>query len=83
MIPSPRTDCHWIEFILMARTDKTCMWDVVTTESGVVLGRVKWFGRWRKYAFFPAGGTVYEPTCLRDIVAFLDEQMLLRRKARS
>ena len=83
MIPSPRTESHWIEFILTARTDKTFMWDVVTKESGVVVGRVKWFGRWRKYAFFPAGGTVYEPTCLRDIVAFLDEQMLLRRKARS
>ena len=77
---SPHAESHWIEFVIMGRTDKTFLWDIALKESGVVLGRVKWFGRWRKYAFFPADGTIYETTCLRDIAAFLDEQMLIRRK---
>ena len=71
----------WIEFIQMRRTEKTIIWDVVTKDGGVVLGEIKWFGRWRKYSFYPKPETVYEQACLRDIAAFIDEQMAARRPA--
>ena len=45
---SPHAESHWIEFVIMGRTDKTFLWDIALKESGVVLGRVKWFGRWRR-----------------------------------
>ena len=73
----------WIEFIQMRHTGKTAVWDVVTKEGGGVLGEVKWFGRWRKYSFYPKPDTIYEQTCLRDIAAFIDEQMTSRREGRA
>jgi hypothetical protein len=75
-------ESKWVEFIEMRRTGKTTVWDIVTKDGGVVLGSVKWFGRWRKYSFFPKPDTIYEATCLRDIVAFLDGEMIARRIAR-
>jgi len=35
-----------------------------------LLGQVKWFGRWRKYSFFPVMGAIFEEICLRDIAQF-------------
>lgn len=34
---------------------------------------VKWYGGWRKYAFFPYADTLFEQDCLRDIAKMLDE----------
>jgi len=57
---------------------KTDVWSVLTKASsqsegfeGLLLGKIKWFGRWRKYAFFPESGTLYEGTCMTEIVEFL------------
>jgi len=38
------------------------------------LGNIQWFGRWRKYAFNPLPGTVYEPTCMEEIAQFMREE---------
>ena len=78
----------WIEFRPSAvQPPKTLRFDVLTKGGekvgGVLLGRVQWWGRWRKYAFFPLGGTLYEPTCLRDIAAFIEAQMAERKAART
>lgn len=40
---------------------------------GETLGRIRWFGRWRKYAFEPAPNTIFEQDCLRDIAAFCED----------
>lgn len=34
------------------------------------LGQVKYYARWRQYAYYPTVGTVYEKTCLTDIAEF-------------
>lgn len=52
---------------------------IVTDAAGNPLGDVKWFSTWRRYAFYPGRLTVYEPTCLRDIAAFIDEITAERR----
>jgi len=63
---------------------KTRRWDVLTkgdekdVRAGIRLGSIRWWGRWRRYAFFPEAGTLYESTCLRDIAAFLDQVMKAR-----
>ena len=49
---------------------KTHIWDV-TAKAGDLLGKVRWFGRWRKYSFFPATNCIFEDICLRDIAEFL------------
>lgn len=73
----------WVDFkdVGSSPSGKTRIWQVVTTYDGggVVLGQIRWHGAWRKYAFFPATGTLYEPTCLRDIAEFIDRQMSQRK----
>ena len=44
------------------------------------IGAVSWFGRWRKYCFFPAAETVYEQDCLRDIAAFCEQKTTEHRQ---
>lgn len=74
----------WVDFKEVRDTGKTKVWSVVTTYDGggVELGVVKWHGAWRKYAFYPEYGTLFEPTCLRDIAAFIDKAMAERKAAR-
>jgi len=74
----------WIEFRASAvQAPKTERWDVLTKKEvgGLLLGRISWWGSWRRYAFFPNANTLYEPTCLRDIAQFIDARME-ERKAR-
>lgn len=49
---------------------KTHNWLVVSGEEG--LGNVKWFGHWRRYAFYPRPGCVFDPGCLREIADFCE-----------
>lgn len=44
-------------------------------------GQVQWFGAWRTYALFPLPGTIFEPTCLRDVADFIRARMEARRNA--
>jgi hypothetical protein len=50
---------------------KTSVW-AVTAAAGADLGKVRWFGRWRRYVFLPAAGTVYDASCLRILAEFCD-----------
>lgn len=55
----------WIKFELADKQNpKTQVYNVVAKEDGFILSQVKWFGRWRKYAFFPNEDTVYEKCLL-------------------
>ena len=71
----------WIRFerIGDSASGKTRMWRVMAN-SGGDLGTIKWFGRWRCYAFYPDGATVYERKCLRDIADFCEEETRSRKK---
>ena len=54
-----------------SESGKTRIWNVLD-EGGGTLGRVVWFGRWRKYAFQPVTNylTTYEWACLNEIAEF-------------
>lgn len=66
----------WIRFEgpKISHSGKTMQWVVHAVEGGEALGVVSWFGRWRGYAFHPLQGTVFEPTCLRDLADFVQEK---------
>jgi len=59
---------------------KTGVWNVYNQHSGVVLGQVRWFGRWRRYAFFPNPDTVWDERCLLAVTKFLQAQMERRKR---
>lgn len=70
-------DEGYVAFVKSVRQKpKTSVWDVVPKVDRPVkaLGQVRWFGRWRCYAFFPETGTVYERVCLRTIADFAEEE---------
>jgi hypothetical protein len=52
-------------------------------DAAPILGTVKWFGRWRCYAFFPSQQTVYEKTCLREIADFCQDMTAAHAAQRS
>ena len=60
---------------------KTLSIEVRSAVHGDLLGRIKWFGRWRQYAFFPESGTVWNPDCLRDVNDRIASLMEARRVA--
>ena len=76
----------FIEFRAIGLSDsgKTTIWEVVPNGSGqkwvANLGLIKWFGRWRCYAFFPRTETVFERKCLRDIADFCEARTMEHRK---
>jgi hypothetical protein len=74
----------WISFKLNDRRLKarTDTWEVWNAAEASHLGQVRWFSPWRKYCFFPAGGTVFEEVCLRDLAEFVESQTLQHRKGR-
>lgn len=75
----------WVSFQLEERRfgAKTDLWYVWSLkEPAAHLGVVKWFGAWRKYAFFPAVQTLFEQDCLRDIAEFIEQETVKQRKGR-
>lgn len=60
---------------------KTEIWQVMSVK-GVFLGDIKWFGRWRCYAFFPEEETIFNGVCLKDIEVFINQLMYKRKLSR-
>lgn len=74
-------ESKWIKFSLTEDTGKTKKYFVSTNDfESIKLGEVKWFGRWRQYAFFPEPDTVFEHQCMKDIVVFMEDLMQQRKK---
>jgi len=62
----------YVTMVPVKDTGKT-IWDVRDKREGAKIGEVKWFGRWRKYAFFPFDA-IFEEVCLRDIADFIERE---------
>jgi hypothetical protein len=58
----------------LSPSGKTKLWNVSSLMNGEVIGVVKWYAAWRKYAYFPVGESVYDVTCLADISKFLKQE---------
>lgn len=66
-------DLTYITMVVLRDTGKTMVWAVLAKEDLAKLGEVKWFGRWRCYAFFPMDA-IFEQKCLREIADFIEGQ---------
>lgn len=51
----------------LSKTGKTAQVAIFNRASMTVIGHIKWFGRWRQYAFFPEAGSVWNTACLAEI----------------
>ena len=40
-------------------TGLTHIYEVRSAHTGVLLGEISWYARWRRYAFFPDGGSLF------------------------
>ena len=68
-----------ISFLYKSTSGKTDIHQIRTKE-GTYLGDISWCSKWRKYAFHPEEGTVYEDICLREIAKFIERLMDERKK---
>jgi hypothetical protein len=62
-----------------SKTGRTEIW-TVATRPGVPLGEIKWFPRWRQYAFFAHRNTWLSPLCMADIA---ERIFILNREQRA
>lgn len=60
---------------------KTKIIGVYSINHGNQLGVIKWFGRWRQYAFYPSADTIWNPECLKAINDEIAKLMEARRNA--
>lgn len=64
----------YLEFKLIEQKPKT---KVIEVKSKLQLygrlGIIKWYPRWRQYAFFPENDTLFNVECLNDIVSYIRE----------
>lgn len=74
---------QWIEFREVPHTGKTKRWEVVTKDGGTVVGRISWYGPWRKYTLQPGYPTVWEQDCLRAIAEFIEQQTAVHKNKSS
>ncbi len=71
-MPEPR-----LKFVPVRSTGKTFIWNILNGQ--VWLGEVRWYAPWRRYCFYPKAGTIFDASCLREIVWFIDQQMQARK----
>lgn len=63
----------YLEFSVIEEGPKTKVIGIWSKKDGDRLGIIKWFGRWRQYAFFPENGTVFNVECLDVIRSHIKE----------
>jgi len=66
---------EYLEFNQIPYEGKTKRFNVVSKLHGDILGRISWYGAWRQYTFSPTYPTVWNNTCLKDIINFLEQLM--------
>ena len=79
MVMSFKPTTPYIEFIKCGEKPKTNGYAVYNKEHAVVIARIKWYGPWRKYCFFPVAETIFSSDCIKDIYTFMDKLMELRK----
>ena len=68
-----RADWIFFGYRRKSKSGKTSIWYVQDADS-VVLGEIRWYARWRRYALFPEHETVWEKNCLRTVADFCEVQ---------
>lgn len=67
-----------------SKSGKTLVYQVLALDDHATsLGLIRWFARWRKYAFYPEANRVFEQTCLCDIADFCEQETKAHKAAPS
>lgn len=68
---------HWLQFNKLYKppSKKTDSFEVVNYVYGETVGMIYWHSPFRKYAFFPNNGFVFDANCLQDITDKLRQLM--------
>lgn len=77
----------YIKFELVEKKKKTNVYCVIQKQNlELALGFIKWFPAWRRYCFYPEEGIVFDASCLKSIVKFIeklmDERNILKKKTK-
>lgn len=56
----------------LSESGKTKLWLVIGND--FELGKISFFGKWRKYCFYPNENTLFDNLCLSEIAIFCKEQ---------
>jgi hypothetical protein len=59
---------------------KTRIWSVIATRNDALLGEIRYYGRWRQYAFFPEPNTIFNPDCMDEVSKFCREETTRQRR---
>jgi len=65
----------YIEFEVSEVKKKTTVFNIKKKDTLFSLGKIKWFGAWRKYCFFPEEEVVFDVDCLKTIILFIEKIM--------
>ena len=57
----------------------TKIWTILARDN-FILGKVAWYNPWRQYVFEPASSTLFNATCLTEMVTFLKDETEKRRR---
>ena len=49
------------------------MYEIFNNKSGASLGGVFWYSAWRRFCIAPESGSVFDETCLADIIHFIGQ----------
>lgn len=64
----------YLQFVELPQTGKTKIFRV-DNNSGVELGVIKWKSGWRRYVINVNDGIIFDSSCLKEIIQFLDKLM--------
>lgn len=64
---------------MITDTSTTCPECNGTGEINIILGRISWYSKWRQYCFTPMPKTVFNRTCMEDIIFFITNLMKDRK----
>ena len=71
---------EYIVFEEIEQKPKTKVYGVVNIKSRYRIGKIKWYGPWRQYCFFPDLDTVFNKDCMQYIIEFINKLMEERKK---
>ena len=63
----------YLIFRLLEQKPKTKVIEVKSKLHYFRLGIIKWYVKWRQYAFFPEADTCFNPECMNDIISKIKE----------
>lgn len=63
-----------------ARTDTYLIYSKMSVSH--VLGKISWYGPWRRYIFESMPNCIFDAACLQEITSFIENLMLERKLAK-